>query len=167
MTYLFKAIIFAIAYVVGFIVTPVNYFIRNWLRSKFPKVTWWFLNDTVGISNTDIDAGDFGRFDRNFIGYFKQNAIRNSHWNLKMLLRIKGKFVGNMSPIISIRYNQTFGSLYRRFTFGKYNLFQYSYLYKIGKFYIHGQFGYSILGRELYKLKAGKIKDLPDKHYTA
>ena len=97
----------------------------------------------------------------------KQNALRNSHWNLKMLLRLKN-FGGSvvLNPrIISLRYNPKFGSVYNSFEYGKHKLFQYSYLHKIGMFYIHGQLGYSDKGRELYKFKIGTIYSLKDKYY--
>ena len=165
--YVLKFIIYLISYIVGLVITPINYFIKDKLRIAFPNVTWWFLNDTTPISNTDIDSGDYGRFKRNFIGYYKQNALRNSHWNLKILLRLKN-FGGSvvLNPrIISLRYNPKFGSVYNSFKYGKHKLFQYSYFHKIGMFYIHGQLGYSNKGRELYKFKIGTIYSLKDKYY--
>ena len=38
---------------------------------------WLFLNDTT----EGEDAGDFGRYKHNFIGFWKQNARRNGFWN--------------------------------------------------------------------------------------
>ena len=165
--YILKFIIYLIAYIIGLVITPINYFIKDKLRVAFPNVTWWFLNDTTPISNTDIDSGDYGRFELSFIGYYKQNALRNSHWNLKMLLRLKnfGEDVILNQKIISLRYNPKFGNVYNSFEYGKHKLFQYSYLYKIGIFYIHGQIGYSDKSRELYKFKVGTLINLKAKYF--
>lgn len=160
------------AWVVGlFIVGPI-YPIKDWLRTF--DVKWWFLNDTKPIDKYDIDSGDYGRFKHNFLGFYRQNAFRNSHWNLRMLLRPKYGRIhhirGNPEQL-DIKGEIKLGCRFGIFKMFDINYFRLSWVLKIFKWYSHGKFGLSPAelnkednllkaGRYYYKLKAGKFKNL-------
>ena len=91
-------------YVVGVIVCLFIYPFRKQIRKYNITFLWWFLNDTTD----GIDAGDYGRFEKNYIGFLQQCAFRNSHWNLRMQMKLQeGKatdvkviYAENVSPFI-------------------------------------------------------------------
>ena len=170
--YILNGIITLIAFAVGLFITPINYLIKDWLR-KF-KVTWWFLNDYPPFDENDIDAGDYGRFKHNFIGFYRQNAFRNSHWNLRMLLRPNYQMPyaesGNLEEIDKT-WNPKRGVNLGTFRMNGKKYFRLTWIIKILWWYSHGQFGLSKhhynedgtlkkAGRYYYKLKAGKFKNL-------
>lgn len=157
----------------GLLITPVNYVIKDRLRS-FENVTWWFLNDYPPFGQNDIDAGDFGRFKHNFWGFFKQNALRNSHWNLRMLLRPKYEepynILGNIEEL-NPKWNAKIGVRLGTLKMHNKKYFRLTWIIKIFKWYNHGQFGLSKhhynedgtlkkAGRYYYKLKSGKFSNL-------
>lgn len=79
------SIVFLIMYILGLLIVPFLYNFRDIIHKNKTKPFWYFLNDT----KIGRDAGDFGRFKHNLIGFYKQNALRNSHWNLKLILTPK------------------------------------------------------------------------------
>jgi hypothetical protein len=150
------------AWIIGFIITPFNYWLRHPLRKYFPNITWWFLNDTVqNPAWMDMDWGDYGRFPHTFKGFFKQNAIRNSHWNLILLM------APNNTNLTDVKGKMTFlsidwGKYEPGFNWGTYKAEGVKYfrisltLEYLWKFYWHFQLGASD-NRYLYKMKWGKI----------
>ena len=69
-----------------FLVIPIYPFrqqIRANKKNNFIYIFWLFLNDTTPVNDNDLDYGDYGRFKHNFLGFYRQNAIRNSHWNFR------------------------------------------------------------------------------------
>lgn len=168
-----NGLITLIAFAIGLFITPINYFMKDWLR-RSQNTTWWFLNDFPPFNKDDIDAGDFGRFKENFVGFYRQNAFRNSHWNLRMLLRPKHETpyakTGNLEEIGKTS-NPKLGVHFGTLKMHEKKYFRLTWLIKIFKWYSHGQFGLSKhhynedgtlkkSGRYYYKLKAGRIKKL-------
>tara|TARA_Y100000758_G_C15981898_1_gene397217 strand:- start:292 stop:813 length:522 start_codon:yes stop_codon:yes gene_type:complete len=156
-----------IFYIISLFITPLNYFIKEWVRDNNITPLWWFLNDTKPINDKDVDWGDFGRFKHNFWGFYMQNAIRNSHWNLRLLLAPK------QGKITDVKYSKKSDktlTLYRmpneneepKFGFQNVSFkmngkkhFRFSLLKKIKKLIINVQFGVS--SRYLYKIRIRKI----------
>lgn len=165
--YLGFGVIRGLAWIVALFVVPIIYGYKDMLREKYPNVTWWFLNDTVSIGDGDIDWGDYGRFEKKhgkgFIAFYLQNAIRNSHWGLVLLLSPHNTNLterkGDMT-FLSIM----FGRYEPGVNFGTYKAegikyFRLSWTIEyLWVFYSHGQLGASN-NRYIYKLKAGLIKN--------
>lgn len=158
-----NGLISLIAYIIALFVTPSNYFIRYWVRRKKITFLWWFLNDTKPINDKDIDWGDFGRFKHNFWGFYMQNAIRNSHWNLRLKLAPK---LGKITDIKYSKKSDKTLTLYRMpnngetpklgyqnvsFKMNNKKYFRFSLLKKIGNFLVNVQFG--VDKRYLYKFR--------------
>ena len=179
--YLLHGLLTSVCVLIGLIVTPLNYFVRDFVREHKIVPLWWFLNDTLQYSERDVDWGDFGRFSHNFIGFYQQNAIRNSHWNLRTMVgaHLTGEpynIIGEMH-LLGVRWNykvgRTFATYYinkvkyfrtsliketSEFTFirsvGKWNAFKFE-KYRT-KIYIHYQFGTNEY-RYIYKIKLGFV----------
>jgi hypothetical protein len=155
--YLLIGVVRLIAYVIGLFLTPFNFWLRKPLRKYFPNVTWWFLNDTKPIDIHDIDSGDYGRFAHNIFGYWQQNAWRNSHWNLNLLIRPKNTNItdvkGNLTLLTINRYEK--GFRYATYKAEEIKYFRLSWIIEIGKFYHHAQLG-ATGNRYLYKIKMGR-----------
>lgn len=164
-----------ILFAIGLFVTPFNFWLRHPLRKCFPNTIWWFLNDTIQDPEwLDIDWGDYGRFKNNFIGFYQQNALRNSHWNLRMLLRPKhgdySDIKGNLTAK-HLKWNNSFGVTYGTFEMSGFKYFRLSWIIKIFKWYSYGKFGMGKAdmnrdgtlkkqGRYQYVLKGGSIKTI-------
>lgn len=166
--YLTYGLIFGITYLIGLVITPINYIIKDWLREKYPDTIWWFLNDRLPLGDKDIDAGDYGRFKHTPLGFYKQNALRNPHWNLKLLLSPKYEkpvYTKGTPETISTTWNPKFKILYSEFSMKGEKYFRVSWLIKILWWYNHGQLGTTHpplphKPRYVYKVKSGKIKKL-------
>lgn len=158
--YILIGLIFLSSYIVGLVLTPFNYFLRHWVRRRNIIPLWMFLNDTKPYDKNDIDYGDFGRFKHNFIGFYRQNAIRNSHWNLKLLLSpkkgIKYDAIGNLD-LLSIRWNYKVGRTFATYKIRGKKYFRASGIKEFLGMYFHYQFGANDY-RYLYKVKWGIIK---------
>lgn len=159
--YILHVLLMVILTLLGFIITPINYFIKGFVRKYNIVPLWWFLNDTVPISPLDIDAGDYGRFDNNFIGFFRQNGWRNSHWNLRLVLGRKLKGVktdidGEMT-LLSTTWNYKAGTTKATYRIDGKNYFRVSMIKEIWKYYFHCQLGSNDY-RYLFKFKTGKIR---------
>jgi len=142
--YILLGFVFALAWLLGLFITPLNYFIKDYVRKWNIVPLWWFLNDTVGGK----DAGDYGRFKHNFKGFYQQNAIRNSHWNLKLLVSPKvGKKV-NKKGKLTWRNYKIKGWQFATYEIKGTKYFRWSY--SAGWFYF--QFGASH-NRYIYKIK--------------
>jgi hypothetical protein len=160
--------------IIGFLITPLNYYIKRYVRKYNITPLWWFLNDSVPLSNTDIDSGDFGRFEHNFKGFFQQNAMRNSHWNLRLLLKPKyGKHYDIKGDLreLSTERNPQLDFRFGTFKYNNKKYFRLSWIVKVYYWYHHGKFGMSNhslnldgtvkkTGRYYFKLKAGKLSKL-------
>lgn len=149
--------------VLGWFITPLNYFIKGFVRKHNIVPLWWFLNDTEPISKTDIDFGDYGRFKHNFVGFYKQNAWRNSHWNLRLILgkKLKGEptdIKGEMR-LKSPRWNNSFGTTKATYKVNGKKFFRVSAMLKIVIFYFNYQLGTNEY-RYLFKFKGGLISKL-------
>ena len=70
--------------IIGCIFVPFIYPIRIRVREKEIAPFWWFVNNTLPEVKGDIDYGDFGRFKKNFWGFYQQYALRNPFHNLKI-----------------------------------------------------------------------------------
>jgi hypothetical protein len=79
-------IVFFITFFIGLFIVPILYFFRD---TSTRTLFWYFYNDTKQKNKYDVDAGDFGRFKHNIIGFYRQNALRNPQWNLKLTLAPK------------------------------------------------------------------------------
>jgi hypothetical protein len=162
--YIFIGLIRTLAKITGYFIVPFIFFIKDWLREKYPNVIWWFLNDNPPYDDNDIDAGDYGRFKHNFIGFYQQNAIRNSHWNLVLLLKPKNTNIteikGNLE-FHSVVWNRYLaGFRYSTYRAEGVKYFRLSWIKEFcGKYYTHGQFGTSD-SRYVYKHKMGLISDV-------
>ena len=127
--YITYGLIFALAYVVGLVIVPIIYPFRHRIRKRNIVPLWWFLNDTKPIDNNDIDWGDYGRFKHNLKGFYQQNALRNGHWNLKLLLApnkgIKTDVKGKLT-LLSTRWNNKTGRTYATYKIDGTKYFRYS-----------------------------------------
>ena len=133
--YIAIQLLFLISYLLGLIIVPFLYpFRKNGI--KIIKPFWYFLNDTP---ITDNDGGDYGRFKHNLIGFYKQNAIRNSHWNLKLLLApkigIKENVVGNLFAY-NVMKPYKFGCNFATYSVGGTKYFRFSFT-KEYKYFVH------------------------------
>jgi len=176
------AILYLIMYIPSPIIVPLNYFIRDRVRSKGLKFLWYYLNDTKQDPEwKDIDWGDFGRFKHNFWGYIKQNLFRNFIWNLKLSMLFKKPVTNIKQAIKDIEdsMTDTKGNLkmidilynyYEGFTWGTYRLnnklyFRTSGLIEIYGIYFHFQLGttyrYKYTAKtNLFSVLKERIKDL-------
>ena len=156
--YIAYGLIFALAYVVGLFIVPLIYPFKYYIRKYNIVPLWWFLNDTKPFDLNDIDWGDYGRFSHNIFGFYQQNAIRNSHWNLKLLLApkkgIKTHVQGELT-LLSARWNNKIGSTYATYQIDGVKYFRYSHIYKVFKWKWNVQLGANDY-RYLYKSKFQK-----------
>ena len=90
-------------YIIGVPICMMIYPFRDWIRTNDITILWYFLNDTKKKYESDVDFGDFGRFKSNYIGFLRQCAFRNSHWNLRLLIRDE---IGPMTNKVIV-YNTT------------------------------------------------------------
>lgn len=172
--YIIHGLIFGLAFIVGLLIVPVIYWFKDWLRYKYPNTIWWFLNDRPPLNKNDIDAGDYGRFKHNLWGFYRQNALRNPHWNLKLLLSPEYEepvYTKGTSETISTTWNPVFKTLYCEFYMQGKRYFRISWLIKILWWYNHGQLGTTHPSlphkpRYVYKIKSGRIKKLNIKNKT-
>ena len=149
-------------FIIGLFITPINYLLRHPLRKYFPNVNWWFLNDTLPYDKNDIDWGDFGRFSHNFKGYYQQNALRNSHWNLKRTLLPHTTNItevkGDMEELGIDWGKYKSGFRFATFTAEGVKYFRTSWTVEfLGSRYWHAQLG--AFYRYKFKMKWGKIAD--------
>jgi len=154
--YILIGLIFGLAYIVGLIITPINYFIKDWLRNTFPGVVWWFLNDTKPFNNKDIDFGDYGRFKRNFIGYYRQNAIRNSHYNLKLLLKPKQgdkRYVIGELKLLDLDWNFKVGKTKATYKIDGVKYFRLSLIKKLVCVFGYGLYFHYQIGADNHRFK--------------
>ena len=87
--WILEQLLHLLLYAIGLIVCLFIYPFINVITKHKTPFLWWFLNDTP---DTDNDGGNFGSQERNFIGFYKQCAIINSHWNLRLKMGVqKGK----------------------------------------------------------------------------
>ena len=142
--YLILGILFLTMTILGWFITPFLYPFRKFIRKHKENPFWYFLNDTT----KGTDAGDYGRFKHNFIGYYKQCAIRNPHWNFKLKVAPKvGKKENVKGDLEWRRYNLK-GLQYATYTIDGTKYFRFSY--SVGWWYC--QFGASD-NRYIYKSK--------------
>ena len=71
--YLGLGILFLVMTVLGWVLIPFLYPFRKFIRKHKENFFWYFLNDTT----KGRDAGDYGRFKHNILGFWLQCAIRN------------------------------------------------------------------------------------------
>jgi len=143
--YILLGFVFALAWFLSAIlITPLNYFIKDWVRDNNIYPLWIFLNDTT----KGEDAGDYGRFKHNFMGFYQQNAIRNSHWNLKLLVSPKVGKKENLKGKLTWRNYNIKGWQFAIYEIKESKYFRWSY--SAGWFYF--QFGASH-NRYIYKVK--------------
>ena len=154
--YILNIILMLFLTVLGYIITPLNYFIKGWVRKHNVIPLWWFLNDTKPYDKNDIDWGDYGRFENNFIGFYKQNAIRNSHWNLRLILgkKLQGEkyAINGEMKLLSPRWNYKLGTTKGTYRINSRKYFRVSAIIKLGKRYFHYQLGTNDY-RYLFKFK--------------
>lgn len=101
--YILIELMYVIFYLIGIfiyfeIVYPFRKFWRKYKHFWICKFFWLFLNDTTKKDENDIDYGDYGRYSHTIFGAYRQSAIRNSHWNLKLLLKPNNWNPINISP---------------------------------------------------------------------
>lgn len=126
--YISVILLFAFMYLIGLVLVPFLYPFRKFIHKYKIIPFWYFLNDTEG----NKDAGDYGRYSHNFIGFYRQCALRNSTWNLKLALKpkqgIKKNVKGNLqfyNLLKPLKFGCQFatyeikGSKYFRFSFTK------------------------------------------------
>jgi len=148
---------------VAFILSPLNYYIRGWLRSTWPNTTWWFLNDAPAYDKNDRDVGDFGRFSEDFKGFFQQNVMRNPAHNLSLLLGPYNTNITNVKGDMNL-LSVDWGHYKPGFTFATYkaegrSYFRMSWIWEFSKTrFWHGQLGMSS-NTYVYKMKWGNISD--------
>lgn len=175
--WLLLAPFFGLMYFLGHIFVFFIYLPRDLIRKGknkglwIPWFFWLFLNDTT----KGRDAGDFGRYSHNFIGFWKQNARRNSFWNLKLLISPKrgipqeidskkldvieietGNRVSNM--LVLCNFNNYWGISFVYFTIKGVRYFRYSFTKVVfnGRRLWNVQFGITN-ERYVYKCKMKKI----------
>lgn len=119
--YIGIGMLFGLMTIIGWLVVPFLYFFREYIRDNNITFLWYFLNDTT----EGKDAGDYGRFNHNFIGYYKQCAIRNPCWNLRGLFIPELK-ITNLKGISTLRNYKIWGKQYATFNIGEYKHFRYS-----------------------------------------
>ena len=142
--YIGLGIVFAVMYVVGLFIVPIIYKFRDYIRQNNITFLWYFLNDTT----KGRDAGDFGRFKHNFIGFYKQCALRNPHWNLKLLLTPKVGKKKNIKGDLEWKRYDLKGTQICTYDIDNTTYFRFSH--STGKWYC--QFGASD-NRYIYKFK--------------
>jgi len=142
--YLLLGIAFGLMTVLGWFLAPFLYPFRKLIRDNKENFFWYFLNDT----KIGLDAGDFGRFNHNIIGFYLQCAIRNPHWNLKLKLAPKVGLKENVKGDLEWRRYNLKGYQYATYTITGIKYFRFSY--SAGWWYC--QFGSSD-NRFIYKLK--------------
>ena len=142
--YLKYGVIFGLMTILGWFIVPFLYPFRKLIRKHKENPFWYFLNDTT----VGRDAGDYGRFKHNFIGYYRQCAIRNPHWNLKLKLHPKIGKKENVKGDLLWRNYTVLGKQRCTYTIDGTKYFRYSY--SNGKFYY--QFGASE-NRYIFKFK--------------
>lgn len=156
--YLGIQLLFLLMWVTGAVLmVPLIYPLRKVIRDGkdlglwIPTFLWFYLNDT----SEGRDAGDYGRYAHNFLGYYKQCAIRNSHWNLKLLLVPKK---GKKENVKGLLYAYTINNLERLgYNFATYSIenkkyFRFSFNFKLFNHYYNGQFG-ALDNRYVFKFK--------------
>jgi hypothetical protein len=149
------------AYISGLFICLFIYKFRPFIRRNKLTFFWYFLNDTT----EGIDAGDFGRYKHNFIGFYRQCALRNSHWNLNLLLAPKKGKIENIkyskkSDKTMVLYRMPFeneknfilGYQNATYTIDNTRYFRFSLLKKVFFIHINIQFG-ATTNRYLYKIK--------------
>ena len=142
--YLKLGILFLFMTVLGWFIVPFLYPFRKFIRKHRENLFWYFLNDTT----EGKDAGDYGRFKHNFIGYYKQCAIRNPHWNFKLKVAPKVGEKENVKGDLEWRRYNLKGKQYATYTIQGIKYFRFSY--SLGWCYC--QFGASD-NRYIYKVK--------------
>jgi hypothetical protein len=162
--WLLIGIVRLLAYITGLFFCLFIYKFRPFIRrykSFWTRLLWFYLNDT----ENGTDAGDFGRYKHNFIGFYRQCALRNSHWNLNLLLAPKKGKIENIkyskkSDKTMLLYRMPFENE-KKFILGYQNAtytiddtkyFRFSLLKKVFFIHINIQFG-ATTNRYLYKIK--------------
>jgi len=160
--YLRYLIITSIFTVLGLFIVPFLYPFRVSIQKNKTPFFWWFLNDTEQNPKwMDIDYGIYGRFKHNLIGFYRQCAIRNPHWNLKLLLGpekgtptdIKGEM-----QMLSVDWDFRLTKTFATYKINGKKYFRMSMIKKIGFLYLHYQFGSSSY-KYVVKIKTGLIKN--------
>lgn len=147
-------LLFVLMIILSIPIVPLIYPFRKFIRKHKENFFWYFLNDTT----KGRDAGDYGRFSHNFIGYIKQCLFRNPHWNLKLKLspktgvkeNLKGKtYLYNVNKPLVTGFN------WCTYFIEGIKYFRMSFTLKIfWLFYISSQLG-AADNRYLYKFKIG------------
>ena len=153
-------VFYALLFIVGLVFVLFIYPIRKWVRVYEVKPLWWFLNNSLPEVKGDIDYGDFGRFKHNFIGFFRQNALRNPYHNLKIKYlnpkqgikrNVKGKL-----QLLSVDWNYEVGSTEATYKIKGTKYFRKSMIWEFCTRYFHYQIGVND-NHYLYKFKSGKV----------
>jgi len=142
--YLTLGILFLLMTVLGWFLVPFLYPFRKFIRKHKENFFWYFLNDTI----KGRDSGDFGRFSHNFVGYYRQCAIRNPHWNLKLKVSPKVGVKTDITGDLEWRRYDLKGFINNSYKINGTKYFRFSY--SAGWWYC--QFGASD-NRYIYKVK--------------
>ena len=154
--YILIHLLFLVFWLLGAVlIVPLIYHFRKFIRRNKLTFFWYFLNDTTD----GIDAGDFGRYNRNFIGYYRQCALRNSHWNLKLTLvpkqgnkdNLKGKLYAYTTNNVNL-----LGYNFATYEINNKKYFRFSFNKKIGKLILNSQLG-ALENRYVFKIRIKKI----------
>ena len=153
-------ILYLLLVIVCLFIVPCIYPVRKWVRMYEIKPLWWFLNNSLPEVDKDIDFGDFGRFKHNFIGFFKQNALRNPYHNLKITYLkpkqgIKRNIKGELN-LLSVDWNYEVTNTKGTYEIKGTKYFRYSMIWEFCTRYFHYQIGMSD-NNYLYKFKTGKV----------
>ena len=170
------ALIFLIMYILGIVLFPIHYGFRKLIRKHKIVPFWWFLDTSEAdyISNTYGDTtwrethvknfASAGWIKRIWIG-FRWVAIRNSHWNFKLLVAPKtgpyedkdikvNRTIPETNGLVFCNYD-IIGKQYAFFTVDGKRYFRYSFTkntWFFGKKVWNLQFGTSEV-RYIYKSK--------------
>ena len=158
--YLAYGIVFLLMAIIGLVITIFIYPFRKSIRRKksnwFFKFLWFFLNDT----KDGRDAGDYGRFNHNFIGYYRQCAIRNPHWNLKLALSpekgLLTEVKGNNLTFYNLVKPIKFGTQFATYKIKGKKYFRYSFNRKFLNRVFNLQLG-AASNRYVYKFRINKL----------
>jgi hypothetical protein len=143
--YITYGLVFLITMIIGWFLVPFIYPIKEFVRRNEIRPFWWFLNNTLPEVEGDIDFGDFGRFKHNFIGFYRQNALRNPTHNLKLWLSPpkgdKENVIGELK-MLSTQWDYKVGKRSATYTIKGVKCFRKSMIKEFGKFYLYYNIGF-------------------------
>ncbi len=158
--WLLMGLLSLVLFAIGLVLVPLIYPIRKWVRYYEVKPFWWLLNNSLPEVKGDIDYGDYGRFKHTFIGFYKQNALRNPYHNLKVkYLKPKQGIKRNVKGelmLLSVDSNYEVGNTKGTYTIKGTKYFRRSMIWEFCTRYFHYQIGFEN-HKYLYKFKTGKV----------